>query len=553
MKYKWAVLLCLMPALTMVMLDYTIVNVALATLGSVFDVNVATVGWVVTGFALATGVATPVASFVETRFTTKRVWVLGLVVFVLGSLLCGLAPAFWVLILGRLIQGVSGGVMFPIMFSALFNAFPENERGGALGLLMIPVVGGPAFGPTIGGYIVTHLDWRWVFLVNLPVGALAVLTAAALLRPSVARTDAHFDAVGAVFSSLAFGSILYGLSQLSRAGWGSLTVQGFVGVGLLSLVIFCGYELTQEEPLLDVRLFALPQFLVANVVTWVSSVALLGAEFMLPLYLQNLRGLSALDTGLLLMPQGLAVGIAGPLAGRIVDRIGARPVVLVGCLLLAWNTWDLSHITLTTSYGSLRWLLIIRGLALGLAMTPTQLVGMAAVPERLRTNASSLFTATKSVFSSFGVAVLATVVQSQTAAYSTLLSWQVRLDTPQGIALGRLGGVLQAQFGLPSSVAHVAAIKLVLAEVGQQAAVLAFGDAYRITFFAALLALLLALLLPGRRAAKLDRATMVEDQDGDLIADLDHAAFDAPVDQAHAGVASAGARLATIPAGGRSE
>jgi EmrB/QacA subfamily drug resistance transporter len=218
MKYKWAVLLCLMPALTMVMLDYTIVNVALATLGSVFDVNVATVGWVVTGFALATGVATPVASFVETRFTTKRVWVLGLVVFVLGSLLCGLAPAFWVLILGRLIQGVSGGVMFPIMFSALFNAFPENERGGALGLLMIPVVGGPAFGPTIGGYIVTHLDWRWVFLVNLPVGALAVLTAAALLRPSVARTDAHFDAVGAVFSSLAFGSILYGLSQLSRAG-----------------------------------------------------------------------------------------------------------------------------------------------------------------------------------------------------------------------------------------------------------------------------------------------------------------------------------------------
>jgi EmrB/QacA subfamily drug resistance transporter len=509
MAYKWAVLLCLMPALTMVMLDYTIVNVALATFGVVFNVSVATVQWVVTGFALATGVITPLASFAETRFTTKRVWVFGLVAFVLGSLLCGLAPAFWVLILGRFAQGLSGGLMLPIMMATLFNAFPENERGGALGLLIIPVVGGPAFGPTIGGYIVTHLDWRWVFLVNLPVGALAVLMAAALLRPSEARPSLRLDLVGAVLSTVAFGAILYGMSRVGSDGWGSLVVRGTLGAGLVSLAGFAGYELTQAEPLLNVRLFAVPQFLVANIVTWVGTVALLGAEFMLPLYLQNVRGLTALDTGLLLMPQGIAVGISGALAGRLVDKIGSRWVAIAGCLLLAFNTWDMSHLTLQTSYGTLRWLLVLRGLALGFAMTPPQLAGLAAVPEELRTNATSLFTAAKSVFSSFGVAVLATIVQSQTAVYQSLLSWQVRGDTPQGAALVQFSGVLQAQLGLSASGAHFAAIELVLAGVARQAAVLAFGDAYRLTFFAALLTIGLALLLPGRGAAKVDAAAAI--------------------------------------------
>jgi EmrB/QacA subfamily drug resistance transporter len=508
MDYKWAVLLCIWPALIMVMLDYTIVNVALATLGSVFGVNVATVGWTVTGFALATGVVTPLASFVETRFGTKPAWVAALSLFVGGSLLCGLAPAFWVLIAGRLLQGVGGGVLFPIVMSTIFNAFPEGERGAAMGLLIIPVVGGPAFGPTLGGYIVTHLDWRWVFLVNLPVGVLAVSMAAALLRPSAPRSDARLDVLGAVLSSIGFGAILYGLSRVSQDGWGSLTVRGMVGVGLTSLVAFGAYEVTRDEPLLDVRLFALPQFLVANVVTWVGSVALLGAEFMLPLYLQNLRGLSALDTGLLLMPQGLAVGVSGPIAGRLVDKIGARPVVIVGCLLLALNTWDLSHITLATSYGTLRWLLVLRGLALGLAMTPTQLVGLGAVPEHLRTNASSLFTAMKSVCSSFGVAILATMVQTQALVHAAVLDWQVRPGTAPGATLTQLSALLQAHAGLSASAANLAAIKLMAGQVGQQAAVLAFGDAYRITFFAALLTILLALLLPGRGGVKADQAAM---------------------------------------------
>ncbi len=497
MSYKWAVMLCLMPAMTLVTVDMTIVNVALAKLAAVYGVDVATVGWTVTGFALAMGVATPMASFVETRFTLKRVWVVTMAVFTGGSLLCGLSPAFWVLIVGRVLQGSSAGLLFPMAMSALLRFFPPGERGAAMGLLVIPIVAGPAFGPTVGGYIVTYMDWRMVFFVNLPIGVLAVTMAALLLQSEQPRRDVHLDAVGAVLSSLGFGSCLYGLSIVSQDGWNSSTVQGFIGIGLLSLIALCAYEVTQDEPLLDVRLFALPQFLIGNVMNWVGSVALLGAEFMLPLYLQNLRGLTALDAGLLLMPQGFAIGISAPMAGRLIDRIGARPVAVLGVLLLTLNTWDLSRITLDTSMDTLRWLLVLRGLALGFMATPPKLTALESVPERLRTSGSSMINAMQSVFQSLGVAWLATVVQTQTAVHRAVLGWQVRLDTLPGAAVGQISAALQARGGVSPTAANADAIALMLQQVTTQATTLAFGDAYLITFFAALLAIPLALMLPG--------------------------------------------------------
>jgi MFS transporter, DHA2 family, multidrug resistance protein len=250
--------------------------------------------------------------------------------------------------------------------------------------------------------------------------------------------------------------------------------------------------------LLNVRLFARPQFLIANIVGWVSTIALFGAEFMLPLYLQNLRDLSAVDTGLLLLPQGLAVAIAGPIAGRLVDRIGARWVSMFGFALLAFNTFQLAQITMTTSFDTLRWLLIVRGLALGCTMQPTQLSAMAVVPARLRTNASSLNNAMRNVFQSFGIAMLSTVVTTQTVVHGIVLGWGVRADTMQGQTVPTLSAVLQQTDGSSSGVADLSAMSMVLGQIGQQAAVLAFGDAYRITFVAAVIAFFLAALLPGR-------------------------------------------------------
>jgi len=498
LAYKWLVLLVVLPGMTVITIDITVVNVALAKLGAVYGVSVDTVQWAITAYALATGIATPLAGFVENRVTLKRVWVIGLSVFTGASVVCGLAPVFWVLVLGRLAQGLSAGLLLPMLISLVFQVFPPQERGGALGFFAIPIVAGPALGPTLGGYIITNWDWRLVFFINLPIGLLSVLLGAWLLRPGTAKREGRFDALGFVFSSLGFGLTLYGLSQVGSHGWSSLEVRLLIGGGLASLVALILYELFRRDPLLDVRLFGIPQFTNSNIVGWVSTVALFGAEFMLPLYLQNLRGLSAVETGLILMPQGLSIALAGPLAGRLVDRIGPRWIVMFGFILMAVNTYQLSQITLTTDFGTLRWLLVLRGLALGCTMQPTTLTALAAVPAELRTNATSLVTAMRSVWQSFGVAMLSTVVQTQTLTHTQVLGWQVRPDTTQGQFLVSIGGLLQQQFGVSEVAANATAAALMLAQIAQQAAVLAFGDAYRISFLAAIIAFFLSLVLPGR-------------------------------------------------------
>src|SRR5579872_5661069 len=268
LEYKWLVLIAMLPGFTVFLLDVTIVNVALARLGSVFSVNYATVQWVITGYSLASGMATPMASYMEQRFTMKRVWVTALAVFTASSVLCGLAPTFAVLVLGRIIQGFAGGMMLPMAISTLFQVFPPSQRGQAMGFFAIPMVAGPALGPTIGGYIVTNWDWRLVFFVNLPVGVIAVMLGALALRSGKPRLGMKFDTLGAILSSAGFGLTLYGLSRVGTDGWDALSVRGCIAAGVISLVAFIAYELTREDPLLNVRLFAMPQFFIANVVGW---------------------------------------------------------------------------------------------------------------------------------------------------------------------------------------------------------------------------------------------------------------------------------------------
>ncbi|MBV9359258.1 MAG: DHA2 family efflux MFS transporter permease subunit [Chloroflexi bacterium] len=512
LAYKWLVLIAMLPGMTVFLIDVTVVNVALAKLGAVFSVDVATVQWVITAYSLASGISTPLASFLERRFTMKVVWVFALSVFTGASVLCGLAPAFWVLILGRALQGFVGGLLLPLAISTLFQTFPPQERGQALGFFAIPIVAGPALGPTLGGYIVTNWDWRLVFFINLPIGVAAIILSIICLRPGVRHFDARFDGMGFVLSSAAFGLILYGLSQVSTDGWNSFTVEALIGTGLFALVCFIGWELTRSDPLLNMRLFAIPQFLNSNIVGWVSTVALFGAEFMLPLYLQNLRGLSAVDTGLLLMPQGLAAAVSGPVAGRLVDRIGARWIVMFGFALLAFNTYQLSQLTLTTPYQQLIGLLVVRGLSLGCTLQPTQLTALAAVPPRYRTNASSVSTALRNTVQAFGIAMLSTIVQTQTVVHTTVLSWQVMPDSMPGEFLGQLVASVQQRTALPSPDATVIAVQVLLGQITQQASVMAFGDAYRVTFVAAVIAFCLATLLPGKPARE------AEGGGGDMVA-----------------------------------
>src|SRR6476469_820860 len=402
---KWKVLLSVIFGLFMVFLDSTVVNVAFQTLRREFDASLAESQWVISTYVLALGISTPLAGFLADRFGIKRVYLSGLALFVFGSLLCGISPNLGLLIAARAWQGLGGGIALALGAPQLFRAFPAREQGMALGFFGIAVAVAPALGLILGGWMIDHQLWRWIFFINLPIGIVGVALGSRFLQDWRSERTPRLDLLGLVTSVIGFGSVLYAASIAEASGWTSSSVLLWFGVGAVGLIAFTIIELfVAKEPLLDLRLFRQRTFLLASLVGFVSVVALFGAEFLLPIYLQSLRGRTALETGLILLPLAGALGIGMPLAGRIYDRTGPR--------LLLVNTWQLSQLQADTPISWIMLLMALRGLAGGLTVQTTFVTALSVVPQRLLPRGSSLVTSNRQVIQAIAVAVLATVLVS---------------------------------------------------------------------------------------------------------------------------------------------
>src|SRR5215470_8777624 len=270
--------------------------------------------------------------------------------------------------------GSRGSSSFSTAITMLYREFPPHQRGLASGLLGIAALLAPAVGPTLGGYFVTYVNWQLIFFVNVPIGIVGMFLAVMLLREVQAETRTQFDVPGFVLAATGLAAVLYALSDASTDGWGSGKVLSFLLGGLILLGFFVFVELDrasrERQPLLDLRLFANGPFLSSNITNALITFAFFGGLFLFPIYLQNLRGLSAFNAGLLLLPQAFASLITALIGGRVVDRFGVRVVVIPGLVLLAFATWQLSSLTLFTPYGWLQVLFVIRGLGLGLIIQP---------------------------------------------------------------------------------------------------------------------------------------------------------------------------------------
>ncbi len=354
LQYKWIVAMVVIIGVFMAILDSTIVNIAIPRLQSVFGADLHSVQWVLTAYILAQGVATPAAAFLANRLGIKRFYIMSLAAFTLGSALCGLAWNLPLLITFRVVQAIGGAALFPLSLTLIFREFPPQERGTALGLFGVPALLAPALGPTLGGYLVTYADWPIIFYVNVPIGIAAVILASIFLRELRDETRQSFDAVGFIFSTIGLACVLYGLSSASTDGWGSTTVVSTLIVGSLALVIFVVVELviinSGGYPLLDLRIFTNASFTISTIANVFVVFALFGGLFLLPVYLQILRGQSAFQAGLLLLPQALASMVSVVVGGRLVDRFGVRVVVIPGLLILAVASWQLSFITADSPY-----------------------------------------------------------------------------------------------------------------------------------------------------------------------------------------------------------
>ena len=338
----------------MSVLDQTVVNIAIPRLQNAFGADIHSVQWVITAYLLTQGAMTPTASYLANNVGIKRSFILSLIAFTLGSLLCGLSWSLPMLILFRVVQGLGGAVLLPLAFTMLFREFAPGERGLALGTLGIPTLLAPALGPILGGYIVTFASWQLIFFINIPIGIVAVILATLFLREARAPERSRFDLTGFITAAYGLAALLYAFSETTTAGWGSVKVLGFLFSGALSLIAFIAIELTTAhrggQPLLDLRLFTNRSFAAGNIALVFVIFGLFGSFFLIPIYLQVLRGQSAFQAGLILLPQALAAMVSVVVGGRLVDRIGVKAVVIPGLLLLAFATWQLTFITLNSPF-----------------------------------------------------------------------------------------------------------------------------------------------------------------------------------------------------------
>ncbi len=383
LPYKWIVAGVVIFGLFMTILDGTIVNIAIPRLQNTFGANLTSVQWVLTGYTLVQGVATPLTAFLSQRLGQKRLYLLALTGFTVGSALCGLSLNLPMLIIFRVVQGATGAFLAPLSITLLYSEFPLEERGLALGALGIPILLAPAIGPTLGGYIITFMGWQLIFYINVPIGIIGITMASIFLRQSQAERRAHFDIPGFIFSALGLASLLYGISDASTDGWHSTKVLGCLIAGLLLLVIFVILELNiaanEGQPLLDIRVFTSRPFTTSTIASILVTFALYGGLFILPIYLQDLRGLSPFQAGLLLLPQAFASMIASVISGRLVDKIGVRAVIIPGLAILAIALWLFSSLGADTPYGTIQIWLIIRSFALGFCFQPLNVLALSEI------------------------------------------------------------------------------------------------------------------------------------------------------------------------------
>jgi EmrB/QacA subfamily drug resistance transporter len=405
----------------MSILDTTIVNVALQTLSVDLDAPVGTVQWVVTGYMLALAAVIPVTGWAARRVGTRRLYLSSLVLFTLGSMLCGVAWSIDSLIVFRVLQGLGGGMLMPTGMIILARAAGPQQMGRIFSAIGIPMILAPVFGPVIGGLLVEHVGWRWIFFVNLPVGIAAVALALRLLPAGHAEEAGPFDWLGLALLSLGLPTITYGLAEAgSGAGFGSPRALGPIAVGLLLTAVFVVHSLRASHPLLNVRLYANRAFAAASATTFCLGATLFGAMILLPLYFQIVRDASVVETGLLLVPQSLGAAFAMPFSGRLTDRFGGGPIALAGVILTGVATLPFAFVDETTPYVLIEASLLLRGLGIGFAMMPAMSAAYAVLRPEQIADATPQLTVVQRVGGSIGTAVLAvalsTGLEGQTTA-----------------------------------------------------------------------------------------------------------------------------------------
>ena len=408
----WVISGVVIVGMIMSILDTTIVNVALDTLSRDLHSPISQVQWVVTGYLIALGAAIPVTGWAARRYGAKRVYLVSLVLFTIGSALCGLANSLGALVLFRVLQGIGGGMIMPVAQLIMAQVAGPQRMGRVMSVVSMPAMLAPIFGPVIGGLILQNLHWSWIFFVNVPIGVVAIALGWRMLPRTDSGEAGALDVVGLLLLPGSAAATTYALSEVgSGASFGSPQVVLALIAGAALGVGFCLHALRIERPLLDIRLYANRVFAGASFTTFGLAAALFGAMILVPLYYQQVRGESVIDTGLLNAPQGIGALIAMPIAGRLTDRFGGGRIALSGVSLLALSTIPLTFVSAHTSTVLISLVLVVRGVSIGFSFMPAMAAAFAAMrPEQL-SDATPQLNVLMRLGGAIGTTVLAVVLQ----------------------------------------------------------------------------------------------------------------------------------------------
>lgn len=404
------------------------INLALEILREHFHTSLDTVTWTMTGFMLAMGTTAPIVGYFGERFSYKRVYLFSLVGFTLASGLCAVAWNEGALIAFRVVQGAFSGLIMPATMSIIYQVVPRDKQPMAVAMWGLATMMAPAFGPTLAGWLLQNYDWQWLFLMNVPVGIVAIVCVALFIPYYRINVPKSFDASGFLFVIVSSSSLLLGLGQGHNWGWTSGRILGLFALGVITLFLFVWRELTAKSPLLDLRVFKNSRYTLNTIIANILTISLYSGTFLTPVFLQRVQDVSAMDTGLILLPASLAMALVMPIIGKLYNSVGPRILMLIGIVLLTVGTFMLSSLSLDVSHAYVVVWMTVRNLGIAFVMMPSSNAGMELVPRALSGHASAIMNWTRNVFGSFAIAIFTTMLASRTISHGMEIT--LSGDTP---------------------------------------------------------------------------------------------------------------------------
>lgn len=403
-------------------LNNTLLNIALPSIMADLEVDASTVQWLATGFMLVNGILIPSTAFLIQKYSVRHLFLVAMGLFTIGTILAGMAHVFPLLLAGRMTQAAGSAIMMPLLMNVMLISFPIEKRGAAMGVFGLIMMGAPAIGPTLSGWIVEHYDWRMLFHFVTPIAIIVVLIGFFLLKDKKEKVDIRLDFISLLLSSIGFGGLLYGFSSAGKQGWDDPIVYGTIIIGALSLLTFIIRQWKQETPMLNFKIFKFPAYALSITISMVITMAMFSGMILTPIYVQTLRGISPMDAGLMMLPGAVIMALMSPITGKLFDKYGGRALAIIGLTIMVITSYYFSKLTFDLSYSYLIILYSLRMFGMSLVMMPVSTNGLNQLPKRFYPHGTAMNNTLQQVSGAIGTALLITVMSNRTESTGKALA-----------------------------------------------------------------------------------------------------------------------------------